>query len=134
MVTIEQVAAMAEALRGVTVGERWGNRTWLVGKGFFVWERPFSKADLKRFGDEPVPDGPIVAVKVEDLADKEAVLAARHRGFFTIEHFDGYAAVLIQLRVAAPGVVRDAVVDAWLTVVPEQVGREYLASGRHRQT
>jgi hypothetical protein len=126
VVTIEQAVAMIDALPGVTMGERYGNRTWFVGKKAFVWERPFSKADLKRFGDEPVPDGPILAVSVEDLADKEAVLAARHRGFFTIEHFDGFAAVLVQLRVAAPGVVDDAILDAWLTVVPEAVGREHL--------
>jgi len=30
MVTVEQVAAIAGSLPEVTVGERWGNRTWLV--------------------------------------------------------------------------------------------------------
>ena len=44
------------------------------------------------------PAGPILAVSVEDLAEKEAVLAAQPKAFFTISHFDGYAAVLIQLR------------------------------------
>ena len=34
---------------------------------------------------------------VEDLAEKEAVLAAGNAGVFTIPHFDGYAAVLVQL-------------------------------------
>ena len=44
------------------------------------------------------PDGPIFAVSVADLNEKEAVLASGQKGFFTIPHFDGFAAVLIQLQ------------------------------------
>src|SRR5690349_16737007 len=100
MVRLEDVAQMAAELPEVVEGERYGNRTWSVGKKVFAWERDFSKADIRRFGDAPVPDGPIVAVHVADLGEKEAVLAAPPKGFFTIPHFDGYAAVLIQLKVA----------------------------------
>jgi len=64
-------------------------------------ERPFSKADMRRFGAESPPEGPILAVSVADLADKEAVLASGEAAFFTIAHFDGYAAVLIQLKLVA---------------------------------
>jgi len=133
MVTLDEVAAIAGSLPEVTVAERYGNRTWLVGSKHVAWERPFSKADLRRFGDDDPPDGPILAVTVEDLGEKEAVLAARHRGFFTIEHFDGYPAVLIQLRVAARGVVRDAVVDGWLAVAPEHLAEAFLAAERDRR-
>src|SRR5256885_8373140 len=96
--TFEDAAAVAMALPEVTEGLRHGRRTWFVrGKGF-AWERPFSKADIKRFGDETPPDGPILAVSVEDMHEKEAVLDSHPEAFFNIAHFDGYPAVLIQLR------------------------------------
>jgi hypothetical protein len=110
MVTVEDAARIMTSLPEVTEGERHGTQTWSVAGKSFAWERPFSKADLRRFGTEPPPDGPILAVRVEDLTEKEAVLAANHRGFFTIPHFDGYAAILIQLSVASAQPVRDAIV------------------------
>src|SRR5207253_2278699 len=54
-VTFDQVAAIALALPDVTEGDRHGHRTWFVGKKGFAWERPFSKADIKRFGDATPP-------------------------------------------------------------------------------
>jgi hypothetical protein len=132
VVNIDEVAAMASGLPEVTIGERYGNRTWFVaGKGF-VWERPFSKADVRRFGDTQPPDGPIIAVAVADLGEKEAVLAEQAKGFFTIPHFDGYAAVLIQLKTAGKRVVRAAIVDGWLACAPRKLGDDYVARSRGR--
>lgn len=133
MVGLDEVARIAESLPEVTVGERSGNRTWFVGKKAFAWERPFRKADIKRFGDETPPGGPILALTVEDLAEKEAVLQAGTRGFFTIPHFDGYAAVLVELDVVGKRALRDAIVDAWLACAPRRRAEEYVANERRRR-
>jgi hypothetical protein len=124
--TIDDVAVLALALPGVTEDERRGNRTWYVARKAFAWERPFSKADLKRFGEQAPPDGPILAVRVEDLGEKEAVLAAHPGAFFTIAHFDGYSAVLIQLRKVSGPELRDAMTDGWLACAPAALAEEYL--------
>lgn len=126
MVTIEQVAELATALPDVTEGQRYGHRTWTVSGKVFAWERPFSKADIKRFGDATPPDGAILAVRVGDLNEKEAVLAAQPRGFFTIPHFDGHPTVLIQLDQVAKSTVREALLDGWLARAPAELVQTYL--------
>ena len=133
VVTVDDVAEMALGLPEVTAGERHGNRTWFVAGKAFAWERPFSKADIRRFGDTTPPEGPILAVSVEDLGEKEAVLAAQPKAFFTIPHFDGYAAVLIQLKLVTKRALREALVDGWLACAPRKLADEYMEQQTKRR-
>jgi hypothetical protein len=132
MITIDDVATFATSLPDVTVTEKWGNRTWTAGSKFFAWQRPFSKADIKRFGDEKPPEGDILAVIVENLDAKDALLSIALPGFFTIPHFDGFAAVLIQLKKARAKDVRAAIRDAHRTAMSKATTKRIKRASRAR--
>jgi hypothetical protein len=131
--TFDDAAEMAMALPEVTVGTRFANRTWFVKGKAFAWERPFSKADIKRFGDQTPPDGPILAVSVEDMHEKKAVLEAHPTAFFDIEHFKGFPAVLVHLKKVTKRDLREALVDGWLAAAPPKLAKEFLATKRRRR-
>lgn len=126
MATIDDVARIAMTLPEVTEGTTFRNRAWKVAGKNFAWERPFSKADLRRFGEEPPPEEPILAVRVEDLGEKEAVLAAHPGTCFTIPHFDGFAAVLITLPDVPEEELRELLTDAWLSRAPRPLADRFL--------
>jgi hypothetical protein len=122
--TFADVDSFAMSLPGVTVATKWGHRTWMVGDRGFAWQRPFSKADLERFGDETPPAGEILAVRVESLDAKDALLEIGPPGFFTIPHFQGYPGLLIALRKARARDVRAAIEDAHAAMAAEGPARK----------
>ena len=128
MQTFDDVARLAAELPEVTEGEEkhHGHRAWQVAGKTFAWERPFSKADIKRYGDQQPPQGPILGIRTADLADKEAILSGGKAAFFTIQHFDGFGAYLVQLDEVTAQDLREALVDGWLAVAPATVAESYL--------
>ncbi len=127
MATLDDVSQIALGLPEVTEEVSRGTRSWAVAGKTFAWERPYSKADLKRFGDETPPRQPILAVRVEDLIEKEAVLASGTKGIFTIPHFDGYAAVLIELREVGMRALKVALTDGWLACAPRDLAEQHAS-------
>ena len=125
MMTWEDVAGAALALPAAAEAQSRGHRTWCVNGKAFAWERPFTKADVKRFGDSTPPAGEILAVRVGDLAEKAGVLASNPKAFFTIPHFDGYAAVLVQLGAVTKKGLRDLLLDGWLATAPAALAATY---------
>lgn len=121
MLGFDEVARLALGLPGVTEDRRHGNRTWLVAGKAFSWERPLSKADLKRLGGEPVPAGPLLAVRVANLEEKELLMLEPPRGFFDIAHFSGYPAVLVRLDAVEPALLEAALVEGWYSCAPPQL-------------
>lgn len=126
MATWDDVRRIALALPETSETTRWGNSAWNVRKDSFVWARPLNKADLKRLGDEPPPEGDILAAYVEDLDEKDALVTEEPDLFFTIEHFKGFRAVLILLDRIELDRLEDVVTDAWLVRAPKRLAAEFL--------
>lgn len=119
--TVEDAARLALALPEVSEGTRFGHRTWFVaGKGF-AWERPLSKADVRRLAGQPPPEGPLLAVRVANLEEKEVLMIDPPHGFFDIEHFRGYPAVLIRLQLVDEDLLKTALVEAWHACAPSSL-------------
>jgi len=127
MATWDDVARIALALPDTTEERAWGNRHWKVRGKSFVWERPLRKSDLKALGDQ-APDGPILGARVEHEVAKQALIQDPSGVFFTIPHFDGYAAVLVLLDEIDADGLDEVIVEAWLCRAPAKLADEWLAS------
>ena len=123
--TLADLHRLMNDLPEVAEGEYHGQVTWSVRGNRIARVRPFSKADIKRFGDQPVPVAPILAVDTSDLHEKEGVLAAGLTGVFTIPHLDNYPVVLVEIAVVGLHDLRDLLVSAWLAVAPAELADRF---------
>jgi hypothetical protein len=121
----DDVRRLALGLPDTTEGSTHGSISWRVREKGFVWERPLRKSDLAALG-AAAPTGPILGARVEHLGAKEAMLASGPPGIFTTPHFDGYAAILVELERIDLADLEEIVVEAWLARAPKRLVKEYL--------
>ncbi|MFF1539419.1 MmcQ/YjbR family DNA-binding protein [Microbacterium sp. NPDC058269] len=130
MVSIEDVRAIALALPGAeeSVSGHTGEAAWRVKSGQFAWLRGPSATDLRQLSElgREWPSGAVLAVRVTDLEEKEALLAAEPDVVFTIPHFEGYPGLLVRLDIVDRGRLAEIITDAWLVRAPARVAKEWL--------
>jgi hypothetical protein len=125
MASWNDVRRLALALPEATEQLSHGNAHWRVRDKSFAWERPLRRSDLHALGDA-APSGPILALRVEHLGAKEALLASDPEVFFTTPHFDDFPAVLVRLpRISLPE-LEELLAEAWLCRAPRRLARAYL--------
>jgi hypothetical protein len=122
----EDVRRLALALPGATEDTVRGQMAWRVGGKLFVWERPLRKGDLAALGDA-APDGPILGARIEHELAKRLLVDEDPEVYFTIPHFDGYAAILIRLERIGPAALEEAVTEAWLVRAPKRLAAQWEA-------
>lgn len=127
MATLDDVRRLALALPDTTEKLSWGSAHWRVHDLGFVWERPLRQADRAALGDA-APDGDVLGVRVADLGEKEALLAAEPELFFTIPHFHDYPAVLLRLGRVDLDELAEVVTEAWLVRAPARLRKVFLAA------
>ncbi len=77
-------------------------------KGYaWVW---LERVDPKK---ARVPNPRVLAVRVANLEQKDALLAAEPKKFFTEPHYNGYAAILVRLSEVKVSELRPLLEDAW---------------------
>ena len=65
-----------------------------------------------------VPNFDVIAVRVENLADRDRLLAADSTKFFTEPHYEGFPAVLVRLKAALVADLEALLNEAWRCQAP----------------
>jgi len=60
----------------------------------------------------------VLAVRVANLGQKDALLAAEPKKFFTEPHYDGFPAILVRLSEVKVGELRTLLEEAWRCMAP----------------
>jgi hypothetical protein len=68
-----------------------------------------------------VPRPDVLAVRVADQHEKQALLAADDAKFFTEPHYNGFPAVLVRLPAIGAGELAELITDAWRCQAPRDL-------------
>jgi hypothetical protein len=77
-----------------------------------------------------VPRPDVVAIRVLDRFDKEALLASDEDKFFTEPHYNGFPAILVRLSLIEVGEVKELIFDGWRAQAPRALVDSFERDGR----
>jgi hypothetical protein len=128
----EDVDEICAALPDTELGISWGDRpTWKVprgpkGKGFLLYRAPgptaVDPATGERYDD-------LLVITTPTEVEKNALVEDESTPFFTIPHFNGYSAVLVQqsrLGEITRQELEEVITDAWAAKAPARLVKEHL--------
>ena len=79
-----------------------------------------------------VPNHAVLAVRVANLGQKDALLAAEPKKFFTEPHYDGFPAVLVRLEAVTSKDLKLLLGEAWRCMSPPLKTKKTPAKKRAR--
>jgi len=127
----DDVDEICRGLPETWFGTSWGDvPTWLVphrdkGRGFVLYRKPHKSAVDAETG-EPYDD--LLVIRTANPGDKQA-LVDDDGPFFTIDHFNGFNAVLVQqsrLGELSRDELAEVITEAWLATAPKKLVRQFL--------
>ena len=128
----DDVDEICASLPETELGTSWGDRpTWKVprgdkGRGFVLYRAPHKTAvdpDTGEMYDD------LVVIVTPSEAEKQALVEDDATPFFTIDHFNGYNAVLVRqsrLGELSRQELVEVITDAWAARAPKRLVREHL--------
>jgi len=119
MATEEDVRRIAMSLPEVVEGE--GTLAFEVGGKGFAWSWK-ERIELKK---PRVERRDILAVRVANEDEKQALLAADPAKFFTEDHYNGFPAVLVRMEAIGVDELKELLIDAWRCKAPRPLVRAY---------
>ena len=124
----DDIDEICMGLPEVEFGTSWGDLpTYKVrGKGFVLYRAPHRTAIDPATG-EPFDDLLVIMTPTE--VEKRALVEDERLPFFTIDHFNGFNAVLVQLsrlgEIDREELV-EIITEAWATKAPKPLARKYF--------
>ena len=120
MATQADVRCIALALP--EAAEEGGFHFSVAGKGFaWVW---MERLEPKK---PRVPNPEVIAVRVANELERQALLSLDTEVFFTEPHYDGYPAVLVRLPAIDLEMLEKVLTDAWRCRAPKKLAAEFDA-------
>jgi hypothetical protein len=128
----EDVEEICAALPDTELGISWGDRpTWKVprgpkGKGFLLYRAPGPTAIDPATGEQYTD---LIVITTPTEVEKFALVEDESTPFFTIPHFNGYSAVLVQqsrLGEIMRQELEEVITDAWAAKAPKKLVAQHL--------